>query len=331
MAANNPVLLSGIQPSGDLGIGHYLGAIKHWLRLQDQHHCIFSVVDLHAITVKQSPSDLRRRSYDLLAWYIACGLDPEKNIMFLQSHVAEHCQLNWLLNCYTYMGELNRMTQFKDKAQQFDANVNVGLFAYPVLMAADILLYQTTKVPVGDDQKQHLELVRDIALRFNNTYGDIFTIPEPVIANKCSRIMSLQDPSKKMSKSDPNQNAALYMLDSAELLNKKIKRAVTDSEAVVAYDESRPGIKNLVEIYHVLSDLSFTDITERYQGQGYGVFKNDLAELVIAEIIPIQQRYLALRQDHSYLDKVFKAGAEQAKAIAAKTLAKVTTSLGLVG
>ena len=324
-------LFSGIQPTGDLSIGHYFGVIRHWLTLQKQYDCFFAIADLHALTTKHKPDVLRQNSINLLAWYLAFGLDPDNNTLFCQSHVASHAQLTWVLNCYTYMGELNRMTQFKDKSQQFEKNINVGLFSYPVLMAADILLYQTNLVPVGDDQKQHLELARDIAIRFNNQVEKVFNIPEPIIAQQCSRIMSLQDPLKKMSKSDPNKNSAILLSDSADTIVKKIKRAVTDSEANVCYDENRPGISNLVALYSAITGIDYDAIAEKYQGRGYGVFKSDLAELFVDTIIPIQNKYNEYKQDTDFLQQVLETGANKARQTASKTMKNVSDAIGILG
>lgn len=328
MTEKLPVLFSGIQPSGPLGIGHYFGAMQHWLRLQDQHQCLFSVVDLHAITTLQKPKALNSNCYDLVAWYLAVGINPEKSVIFMQSHVPEHAELAWLLNCYTSMGELSRMTQFKDKSKQFEANV--ALFSYPVLMAADILLYNTNNVPVGADQKQHLELARNLAIRFNNKYGDVFAVPEPIIAEMGARIMSLQDPSKKMSKSDPNKNSTILLEDTPKVITTKIKKAVTDSSAVVAYDENRPGIKNLIDLYHLVSNKSIAEIVAEYEGKGYGVFKADLAEQVVALLEPMQERYQTYRSDEMLLREVMAEGADKARAIATETLAEVTDVIGLI-
>ncbi|MEE3002995.1 MAG: tryptophan--tRNA ligase [Pseudomonadota bacterium] len=331
MKNNTKTLFSGIQPTGDLSIGHYFGVIRHWLELQHQYQCIFSIVDLHALTTITNPIALRENCYDLMAWYLACGLDPKKNILFLQSQVPEHAQLCWILNCNTYMGELKRMTQFKDKSQQFAQNINASLFSYPVLMAADILLYQAELVPVGHDQKQHLELTRDIALRFNKQFSQIFTVPKPVIAEHCARIMSLQDPTKKMSKSDPNQNSTILLSDKPNDIVKKIKRAVTDSEAIVAYDDARPGISNLVELYGVITGLSNEKVESDYTGKGYGIFKSDLAELLVNTLQPIRLEYEKLRQDEAYLSSVMQAGAVTASRAAKQTLQRVHAAVGLLG
>jgi tryptophanyl-tRNA synthetase len=330
MQATKKTLFSGIQPSGEMSIGHYMGVIRHWLRLQDECNCLFSIVDLHALTVRQDPRELHKNCLDLMAWYLACGLDPNKSILFAQSNVAAHSQLSWILNCSTHMGELNRMTQFKDKSQQHEKNINVGLFSYPVLMASDILLYKTDVVPVGDDQKQHLELSRDIAARFNSNYGDVFTIPKPMIAEDCSRIMSLQDPHKKMSKSDPNQNSAILLSDAPDLITKKIKRAVTDSEAIVAYDDSRPGISNLVALYSSLTGVSHPQIASDYTGKGYGAFKSDLADALVATLAPLQDKYKKYRDDEVFLKTVMQQGASAANEIAVVTLQQVMDAIGLV-
>lgn len=323
-------ILSGIQPSGQLGISHYVGAMQHWLRMQATHDCMFCVVDQHAITVHQSPAELQQQTMENLALYLACGLDPKQAVLFVQSHVAAHTQLAWILNCLTGMGELNRMTQFKDKSQQHAHNINVGLYTYPVLMASDILLYGTELVPVGEDQKQHLELARDLAIRFNHRYGDVLTVPEPYIAEQGARIMSLQDPSKKMSKSDPNANAFVALLDTPDVVLKKLKRAVTDSEAHVAYDPKRPGIANLMTLYHCLSGMAMDDIALQYQGRGYGDFKKDLAELMISHLDPIQARFRALWCDQGALLTILKEGQQAAQQRAHPLLARVAEAVGFV-
>lgn len=331
MSAQKPCLVSGIQPSGALGIGGYLGAVRQWVAMQQDHCCVFEIVDLHTLTIRQDPAVLRENCYDVLAWYLACGVDAEQHTIFLQSHVPEHAQLAWVLNCYAYMGELNRMTQFKDKSQSQGKNINVGLFTYPVLMAADILLYDANTVPVGEDQKQHLEITRDIAVRFNQLYGDIFTIPEPCIMGTGARVMGLQDPTKKMSKSTSSENDYLALIDEPKLIERKIKRAVTDSEGVVAYDpEGRPGISNLLNIYAAISDQSIESLVQQYEGQGYGQFKGDLAERLVALLQPIQQRHAALRADTHYLEQVLAAGAERAREQAAVTVRRVYDALGLI-
>lgn len=324
------VVFSGVQPSGRLTIGNYIGAIRNWISLQDEYDCYYSIVDLHAITVPQVPKDLRRNTLELLAIYLACGLDPEKCTLFIQSHVPTHAELAWVLNTMTYMGQLNRMTQYKDKSQKLGTNVNAGLFTYPVLMAADILLYQTDLVPVGEDQKQHLELARDLAERFNNRYSPTFKVPEPLIKKEGARIMSLQDPSKKMSKSDDNENAYILILDEPDAIRRKIKRAVTDSFGEVKYRDEQPGIKNLMEIYSAFSGCSIEDIEKRYEGLGYEQFKEDLAEVIIEGLNPIQERYREYMNNKDFLEKVYKEGAEKARYISNKTLSKVYRKVGFV-
>lgn len=324
------VIFSGAQPSGKMTLGNYLGAIKNWTKLQDEYECFFSVVDLHAITVPQEPKVLRENAKKLLAQYIACGLDPEKNTIFIQSHVKEHLELMWVLNTMTYMGELNRMTQFKDKARKSEANLNAGLFTYPVLMAADILIYQTDLVPVGDDQKQHLELARDLANRFNNRYSDTFKIPEGYYPKEAARVMSLQDPTKKMSKSDENVNGFILLEDDPDTIRRKIKKCVTDSEGVVRYSPEQPGIKNLLDIYSALSGKPIDEIVKMYEGKGYGDFKADTAEVIISVLEPMRQKYLALLEDKEYLEKIYCEGAKKAEAKARKTLRKVYKKVGFL-
>lgn len=323
------ILFSGIQPSGRLHIGAYFGAIKNWLMLQKQYNCLFSIVDMHTITVRQDPTLLRIREYDFLALYLAAGLDPEDSIIFCQSHIPAHAELSWILGCHTYMGELSRMTQFKDKSKQ-GAKVGVGLFTYPVLMAADILLYHTNLVPVGADQKQHVELARDLAIRFNNLYGEIFTVPEPYIPATTlgARIMSLQDPSKKMSKSDENEQSTLALLDPPEIVTKKIRGAVTDSGSEVVFDPDKPGVSNLLIIYSAITGKPIKAIEQDYEGKGYGNFKSDLAEIMVEFLQPIQERYKKIRNDQTYLDQVLRDGAARANAIAAPMLAKVQNIVG---
>lgn len=297
------VILSGAQPSGKMTLGNYLGAIKNWTELQDNYDCYYSIVDLHAITVPQDPKVLRANTIELLAQYIACGLDPEKNTIFIQSHVKEHVELMWVLNTMTYMGELSRMTQFKDKSQKSEANLNAGLFTYPVLMAADILLYQTDLVPVGDDQKQHLELARDLANRFNNRFSPTFVVPEGYYPKGGARVMSLQEPTKKMSKSDLNENAFILLADDSDSIKRKIKRSVTDSLGVVKYNDEQPGIKNLIDIYSNLSKKSVEEIVNMYEGKGYGIFKEDVAEVVSEALRPIREKYVDLLNNKDYLEK----------------------------
>ena len=330
LMSDKKILLSGIQPSGKLCIGNYIGALKNWVNLQDEYESIFLVVDMHALTVKQVPSELRQRCLSFVAQYIACGIDPDKNTIVIQSHVPQHAELMWVLNSITYMGELNRMTQFKDKSKQHNKNINVGLFSYPVLMAADILLYQADVVPVGADQKQHLELARDLAHRFNHQYSETFNVPEPFIPKTGGRIMSLQDPAKKMSKSDENDNNILGLLDPPDLLIKKIKRAVTDSGTDILYDESRPGLANLLSIYAKLSDKSIDEIVGQFEGKMYSHFKAELGELVVETLRPIQEKYAELMNDKGYLEAVLKAGADKSFVHARKTMSKVYRKIGLL-
>ena len=314
-----------------LTLGNYVGALKNWVALQDEYECIYCIVDLHSLTVRQDPKKLRARSRSFLAQYMACGLDPEKSIMFIQSHVSAHSELAWILNCYTYTGELGRMTQFKEKAKRHPDNINAGLFTYPVLMAADILLYQADLVPVGEDQKQHLEITRDIAIRFNNIYGDVFTIPDGYIPKVGARVMSLQDPIAKMSKSDENPNAYIGVLDEPNVIMRKFKRAVTDSDMEIRYDEEKkPGVSNLMSIYSSMTGKSFDEIENEFDGKGYGDFKSAVGESVVETLKPIQDRYKELMDDKSYLDSVMKDGAQRASYIANKTLRKVYKKVGLI-
>ena len=324
------VVFSGVQPSGGLTIGNYIGAIKNWIDLQEEYDCYYSIVDLHAITVPQMPKDLRKNTLEVLAIYIASGLDPEKCTLFIQSHVPAHTELTWVLNSISYMGQLNRMTQFKEKASKSEENLNAGLFTYPVLMASDILLYQTDLVPVGEDQKQHLELARDLAERFNNKYSATFKVPEPLIKEFGARIMSLQNPESKMSKSDENENGYILILDKPDAIRRKIKRAVTDSIGEVKYNDDQLGIKNLLNIYSVFSGDSIGEIEKRYEGQGYGRFKEDVAEVVIQGLAPIQAKYDNLMKNKDYLEKVYKEGSEKAAYVARKTLSKVYRKVGFI-
>lgn len=324
------IIFSGAQPSGKMTLGNYLGAIQNWTKLQDEYDCFYSVVDLHAITVPQEAKNLRANTMQLLAQYLACGLDPEKNTIFIQSHVSAHAELMWILNTMTYMGELSRMTQFKDKSQKSEANLNAGLFTYPVLMAADILLYQTDLVPVGEDQKQHLELARDLATRFNNRYSPAFKIPEPYIPKEVGRVMSLQEPKKKMSKSDENENAFILLADDADTIRRKIKRSVTDSLGVISYNDEQPGIKNLLEIYSKLGNKSIEELVAMYEGKGYGIFKEDVAEVIVESLRPIREQYNDLLNNKDYLEKVYAIGAEKSERQARKTLRKVYKKVGLI-
>lgn len=329
MSEQKKVIFSGMQPSGVITLGNYLGALKNWTNLQDEYNCLYCIVDMHAITVRQDPATLRKNSRDLLMLYIAAGLDPEKNVIYMQSHVSGHAELAWILNCFTYMGELSRMTQFKDKSQKHSDNINAGLFTYPALMAADILLYQTDLVPVGVDQKQHLELTRDIAMRFNNAYGDTFKVPEPYISKVGAKIMSLQEPTKKMSKSDEDTNASLSILDDPDTIVRKFKRAVTDSDTVVRFDEKdKPGVSNLMTIYSVITGQTIAQAEEEFEGKGYGDFKLRVAEAVVEELRPIQEKFKDLAKDKAYIDTIIKKNAETANYLAAKTLRKVQKKVG---
>lgn len=328
MIDGKKVLFSGMQATGNLTLGNYLGALKNWVTLSDEYECFYSVVDMHSITVRQNPAELRKRARNLLTLYIAAGLDPKKNCIYYQSHVSGHAELAWILNCFTYMGELNRMTQFKDKAAKHADNINAGLFTYPVLMAADILLYQADVVPVGKDQLQHLEITRDIAQRFNAIYGDVFTIPEPYMGKAGAKIMSLQDPAKKMSKSDENPNASIYLMDDKDTILRKFKRAVTDSEAQVRYREEQPGIRNLIDIYGVCTKKTPEEVEREFDGRGYGDFKMAVGEAVAAELAPLQARVAELSKDKAYIDSVIKNNAEKAEYYANKTLRKVQKKIG---
>ena len=323
-----PVIFSGIQPSGMLTLGNYIGALNRFSKLQDDYDCIYCVVDEHAITVRQNPADLRRRCLELAALYIASGIDPEKSIIYCQSHVSAHAELGWILNCFTYMGELNRMTQFKEKSAKHADNINAGLFTYPVLMAADILLYQTNYVPVGADQKQHLELCRDIAQRFNGVYGDVFAIPEPLIGKTGARIMSLQEPEKKMSKSDLGEGS-VFLLDDPDTIRRKIRRAVTDSETEIRFDpENKPGVSNLLNIISAQSGESVDSVCAELAGQGYGALKNRAADVTIASLEPLQAEFKRIIADKEYLLKVLNANSERAAYLASKTLRKVQKKVG---
>ena len=324
------MIFSGVQPSGCITLGNYIGAIKNWVKLQDEYQCIYSVVDMHSITVRQDPAALRERANQFLALYLASGIDPEKSIVFYQSHVPAHAELSWVLGCHTYMGELSRMTQFKDKSAKHADNINAGLFTYPVLMAADILLYQSDLVPVGVDQKQHLELARDIAIRMNHIYGDVFTVPDGYIPPVGARIMSLQEPTSKMSKSDPNPNGYIWVLDAPEVITKKIKRAVTDSEGVIEYREGKHGVNNLLSIYGAIIGKKPEEAALEFEGQGYGALKARVAEAVCEELRPLQERYKAISEDKAYLEGIYKKGAEKAAAIAEKTIRTVYDKVGFV-
>ena len=329
MNKDHKVLYSGMQATGNLTLGNYLGALKNWVSLADEYECYYGVMDLHSLTVRQDPAEFRKRARALLTLYIAAGIDPEKNCLYLQSSVPAHAELAWILDCFTYMGELSRMTQFKDKSAKHADNVNAGLFTYPVLMAADILLYQTDVVPVGQDQLQHLEITRDIAQRFNSIYGDVFTIPEPYIGKVGAKIMSLQDPSKKMSKSDENPNASIYLMDDPDTIRRKCKRAITDSEATIAYRDEQPGLKNLFDIYCTCTGKTSEEAVAEFQGQGYGQLKEAVGAAVVSILKPMQDRMAEIAADKSYLDKVIKENAERAYYSANKTLRKVKKKIGL--
>lgn len=328
MIDNKKVLFSGMQATGTLTLGNYLGALKNWVSLSDEYECFYSVVDLHSITVRQEPAELRKRARNLLTLYIAAGLDPTKNCIYYQSHVSGHAELSWILNCYTYMGELSRMTQFKDKSAKHADNINSGLFTYPVLMAADILLYQADVVPVGIDQMQHLEITRDIAQRFNSIYGDVFTIPEAYIGKVGAKIMSLQDPEKKMSKSDENPNGSIYLMDDPDTIMRKFKRAVTDSDGQVLYREEQPGIRNLIDIYCSCTGKTPQETVKEFDGKGYGEFKETVGEAVVSTLKPVQVRYAELQKDKGYIDSMIKDNADKANYYATKTLRKVQKKVG---
>ncbi len=330
MFQDQKISYSGVQPSGNLTIGNYLGAIRNFATYSKDYKCFYCVVDQHAITVRQVPAELRRRTYETLALYMACGLDPEKNTLYVQSHVHEHAQLAWLLNCFTMFGELSRMTQFKDKSSKHADNINAGLFTYPVLMAADILLYQTDVVPVGIDQKQHVELCRDIAERFNQLYPGTFTVPEPIISKSGMKIMSLAEPQKKMSKSDENPNAVVYILDDKDTIIRKFKRAVTDSDTCVRFAEGKDGINNLMTIYSCYTGKSFDEIEREFDGKGYGDFKLAVGEACADALAPVQQKFKELMADKAFLEAQMKKGAEEASYYARRTLGKVEKKLGFV-
>jgi len=328
MLDGKKIIFSGAQATGTLTLGNYLGALRNWVELENEYECFYCVVDMHSITVRQDPAELRKRARALLTLYIAAGLNPEKNCLYYQSHVSAHAELSWILGCFTYMGELNRMTQFKDKAAKHADNINAGLYTYPVLMAADILLFQTDLVPVGNDQKQHLELTRDIAQRFNSIYGDVFTIPEPYIGKQGARIMSLQEPTKKMSKSDENPNASIYLLDDPDTIMRKFRRAVTDSDNRIIYSDDKPGIKNLIEIYSLSTGKSIEEVEKEFDGVGYAQFKSAVGEAVVSLLKPLQERFKELEKEKAYIDGIIKANAEKANYYANKTLRKVQKKVG---
>ena len=326
-----PIIFSGIQPSGELTLGSYIGAIKNWVELAEDYDCFYCIVDMHAITVRQVPADLRRRTLEQLAQYIACGLDPQKNTIFIQSHVPAHAELAWILNCYTMFGELGRMTQFKDKSAKNAENINAGLFDYPVLMAADILLYQTDLVPVGEDQRQHVELTRDIAERFNGVYGDVFKIPQTFNPKVGARIMSLTSPENKMSKSDKDPGGCIYIMQKPEDIMRSFKRAVTDSETCVRYDPAeKKGISNLMQIYAVATGRTFEQIESEFTGKGYGEFKTAVGEAVVEMLRPVREEATRLIADKAYLESVYRDGAERAARASARTLRKVQKKVGFI-
>ncbi len=325
-----PYTISGSAPSGNLTLGNYIGAIRHWAAIQEEYNAYYFVVDLHAITTKQDPKVLRERSLHFYAQYIACGLDPEKNVLFMQSHVPEHAELAWVLSCFTPFGDLSRMTQFKDKSQKHEKNINAGLFTYPVLMAADILLYDAHVVPVGADQKQHLELTRDIAIRFNHELGDTFVVPEPMIPKVGARIMALQEPTRKMDKSDPNPANTIFLLDEPKALEKKIKGATTDSGTEVKYDEDKPGISNLLQIFSVLSGKTIPEVEAHFSGKMYGHVKVELAALAVEQLRPLREKYARLVQDPAYLHAIMKKNAQRAREHAGRTLARAYEAVGFL-
>ena len=330
MEKEKKLIYSAIQPSGMLTLGNYLGALRNWVKLQEEYDCIYTVADLHAITVRQQTAAFRKQILETYALLIAVGVDPEKSLLFIQSHVEAHSQLSWILSCYTQFGELSRMTQFKDKSAKHADNVNAGLFTYPSLMAADILLYKADLVPVGADQKQHLEITRDIAARFNNIYGDVFTIPDGFIPKVGARVMSLQDPTRKMSKSDENVNAWVAILDKPEDIMRKFKRAVTDSEAEVAFREGKDGVNNLMGIYSAITGKSLEAITDEFAGKGYGDFKTAVGEAVVEELRPVREKFDDLMKNRDFLQETWRNGAVSAEKIANKTLGKVMKKIGFI-
>lgn len=324
-------IFSGVQPSGNLTLGNYLGALRNFSLLQDDYECIYCVVDMHSITVRQNPAELHERSYAVLALYLACGLDPEKNVLFLQSQVPGHAELGWVLNCFTYMGELNRMTQFKDKSKKHADNINGGLYTYPVLMAADILLYNADMVPIGQDQKQHLELARNVAERFNKIYEDTFTVPEPFIPKTGAKIMSLQEPDKKMSKSDDNANNFILITEDEASIIKKFKKAVTDSGSEILYDEvNKPGISNLMKIYASIHSKTVEDVQKEFENSRYGDFKMAVGTAVAETLKPIKARYEELMHDKGYLDSIFRKGAQRARELSERTIDDVYRKIGFI-
>lgn len=330
MQEEKKIILSGIQPSGILTIGHLTGAIKNWVELQSEYKCYFMIADLHSITVRQVPAELRKRTLDTAAMFIAAGIDPKSSVLFIQSQIPMHSQLTWVLNTFTGMGECSRMTQFKDKSKQHSENINVGLFSYPVLMASDILLYQADLVPVGEDQKQHLELTRNLAQRFNHHYSDTFKVPEPFIPKVGARVMSLQDPTKKMSKSDENERSIIFLTDSDDQIRSKIKRAVTDSGTDIKFDNKRPGIANLITLYRISTGMTVKEIENKFEGLGYGDFKSAVADAVAEYVGPIRERFYEISSNKKELQEILRHGAEEAYVTANKTLRKVFKKVGFV-
>lgn len=330
MEDKKKVIFSGIKPSGDLTLGNYLGAIKNWTKLQEEYECYFCVVNLHAITVSQSPAELRRRTLEILAIYIAAGINPDTNTLFIQSHVPAHCEASWLLTCNSYMGELSRMTQYKDKSKNSGESIGAGLFNYPVLMAADVLLYQTDVVPVGVDQVQHLELARDLAERFNRLYSPTFVIPEAYVGKTGAKIMDLQNPEKKMSKSENNPNGYILIMDPPEVIRKKISRAVTDSLGVVKYNDDQLGVKNLMTILSTITGMTIEEIEKKYESLGYAEFKKDVGEAIVSELEPVQKKVKELLENKDYLEEIYKKGSEKANYVATKTLRKMQKKIGLI-
>ena len=329
MSEEKKTIYSGMQATGNLTLGNYLGALKNWVHLHDDYNCLFGIMDLHSLTVRQEPAAFKKHARSLYALYVAAGLSPEENIIYYQSHVPAHAELGWILDCFTYMGELNRMTQFKDKSAKHSDNINAGLYTYPALMAADILLYQADLVPVGADQKQHLELCRDVAQRFNSIYGDVFTIPDGYFGKTSAKVMSLQEPDKKMSKSDENLNATILLTDDKDTVIRKFKRAVTDSEANIAYRDEQPGIKNLINIYSAVTEKLPEDVVKEFEGKGYGDFKMAVGEVVADELAPLQARYEDILKNKDYLDQMIRTNDEKAAILANKTLRKVHKKVGL--
>ncbi len=328
MIGDKKVLFSAMQATGNLTLGNYLGALKNWVNLCDEYECFYSVANLHSITVRQDPAEFRKKNREILTLFLAAGLDPEKNCIYYQSHVSAHAELSWILNCFTYMGELSRMTQFKDKSAKHADNINAGLFTYPVLMAADILLYQADVVPVGKDQLQHLEITRDIAQRFNSIYGEVFTVPDPYLGKAGAKIMSLQDPAKKMSKSDENINGSIYLMDDPDTVIRKFKRAVTDSLGTIRYSEEQPGISNLIDIYGACTGKKPEEVEKEFDGKGYGDFKMAVGEAVVSVLKPLQDKYAELSKEKDYIDGIIRENAMKASAVANKTLRKVQKKVG---